>query len=111
MGIQKHSENGERCGRNCALRLMKKEDIKSQAGYKNPRSAPGPISQTAVNLLQQQFTAKAPNQIWVTDISYIRTHEGWLYLCVVIDFFSIKMVGCRLVYAMTNSSRDHSQNI
>ena len=35
----------------------------------------------------------APDQIWVTDITYIRTHEGWLYLCVVIDLFSRRVVG------------------
>jgi putative transposase len=47
----------------------------------------------AANRLQQQFDVRAPNKAWVTDIIYIRTHEGWLYLAVVIDLFSRQMVG------------------
>jgi len=40
------------------------------------------------NHLKQEFDIEAPNQAWVTDITYIRTYEGWLYLAVVIDLFS-----------------------
>ena len=47
----------------------------------------------ADNLLQQQFDVCQPNQFWATDITYIRTHEGFLYLCVVIDLFSRQVVG------------------
>lgn len=43
--------------------------------------------------MQQVFTAKAINQYWITDITYIRTHEGWLYLCVVIDLCSRQVIG------------------
>ena len=45
------------------------------------------------NLLQQNFNAKKPNEKWVTDISYIPTEEGWLYLCVVIDLYSRAVIG------------------
>lgn len=45
------------------------------------------------NLLQQDFNAKKPNEKWVTDISYIPTDEGWLYLCVVIDLYSRAVIG------------------
>jgi putative transposase len=45
------------------------------------------------NLLQRQFTVSRPNEVWVTDITYIRTWQGWLYLAVVIDLFSHKIVG------------------
>lgn len=45
------------------------------------------------NLLQQDFNAKKPNEKWVTDISYIPTGEGWLYLCVVIDLYSRAVIG------------------
>nr|WP_246455058.1 IS3 family transposase [Thalassotalea piscium] len=45
------------------------------------------------NELQQDFTVAAPNQVWVQDISYIWTSEGWLYLAVVIDLYSRKVVG------------------
>jgi len=47
----------------------------------------------ADNLLERDFTATAPNQKWVSDITYIDTDEGWLYLAVVIDLFSRKVVG------------------
>ncbi len=47
----------------------------------------------AENRLEQCFDAPQPDQVWVTDSSYIKTHEGWLYLCVVIDLFSRRVVG------------------
>ena len=50
--------------------------------------------------LQRQFTVAKPIESWVTDITYIRTHEGWLYLAVVVDLFSRQVVGwsmgCRI---------------
>ncbi len=48
------------------------------------------------NLLKQSFTANAPNKVWVTDITYIWTLEGWLYLASVMDLFSRKIVGWKL---------------
>ena len=47
----------------------------------------------APNFLNRDFTAKVPNEKWVTDITYIRTAEGWLYLAVVMDLFSRMIVG------------------
>ena len=47
----------------------------------------------APNLLDREFTASRPNEKWTSDITYIRTGEGWLYLAVVIDLFSRKIVG------------------
>ena len=47
----------------------------------------------APNRLQQQFAVEAPNQAWVTDITHIRAHEGWLYPAVVLDLFSRQVVG------------------
>lgn len=48
---------------------------------------------TAPNLLDRQFTVTHPNKVWTTDITYIRTKEGWLYLCVMLDLFSRRIVG------------------
>ncbi|STX40067.1 integrase catalytic subunit [Klebsiella pneumoniae] len=45
------------------------------------------------NRLQRQFNPDAPDERWVTDITYFRTHEGWLYLAVVVDLFSRKIIG------------------
>ncbi len=47
----------------------------------------------APNHLQRQFDVKAPNRVWVTDITYIRTQEGWLFLTEVLDLFSRQMIG------------------
>ena len=52
----------------------------------------------APNLLQQKFEVEAPNHVWVSDITYIWTSEGWLYLAVVLDLFSRQVVG----WAMSN---------
>jgi len=53
------------------------------------------------NLLNQQFEADEPNQVWVADITYIWTKEGWLYLASVMDLFSRKIVGWCLSERMT----------
>ena len=50
-------------------------------------------STTAPNRLQREFTVAQPDQVWVTDITHTRTHEGWLYLTVVIDLYSRVVVG------------------
>ena len=47
----------------------------------------------APNRLQQQFEVEMPNRVWVTDITYLRTYEGWLYLAVVLDLFSRQVIG------------------
>jgi putative transposase len=47
----------------------------------------------AENILSRQFDPTAPNKAWVADITYIRTRSGWLYLAVVLDLFSRKIVG------------------
>lgn len=55
------------------------------------------------NLLNRDFTAAAPNQKWVTDISYISTREGWLYLCVYIDLYSRSVIGWSMNKRMTKA--------
>ena len=55
----------------------------------------------APNLLEQNFTASAPNQKWVGDITYLATGEGWLYLAVLIDLYSRKVVGWAMSERMT----------
>ncbi|UBV45429.1 DDE-type integrase/transposase/recombinase (plasmid) [Deinococcus taeanensis] len=47
----------------------------------------------AENILAREFTADGPNQKWVTDITYVPTREGWLYLATVMDLYSRKIVG------------------
>ena len=54
----------------------------------------------AENLLNRQFEADAPNQTWVSDITYVRTRQGWLYLAAVMDLFSRKIVGWAMAPTM-----------
>ena len=53
------------------------------------------------NRLQRQFNSGCSDERWVTDITYIRTHEGWLYLAVVVDLFSRKIIGWSMQSRMT----------
>ena len=62
-------------------------------GYRTRRWAVGKPSVLIQNLLQRQFTAMKPHAAWVTDITYIRTWQGWLYLAVVMELFSRLIVG------------------
>ena len=55
------------------------------------------------NLLDREFTVSEPDRVWVGDITYIATDEGWLFLAVVIDLFSRQVVGCSLREDMTSS--------
>lgn len=85
---------GERCSKNRVARLMHGEGLRAQVGYgRRPRAGVGQTSVVAPNRLDRQFDVQAANTHWVTDITYIRTHEGWLYLAVVIDLYSRQVVG------------------
>ena len=55
----------------------------------------------AVNLLNRQFNPKRANQIWAGDITYLRTHQGWMYLTIVMDLHSRRIIGCALSKRMT----------
>jgi putative transposase len=86
-------EHGEHCGENRVYRLMRAAGLRAQVGYRRPRHTSGVASIIAPNRLQRQFNTATPNEAWVTDITHIRTHEGWLYLAVVLDLFSRKIIG------------------
>ena len=85
---------GETLSLNRTARLMQGAGINAQIGYKRkPGSYGGSPAIVAENKLEQNFSVEAPDQVWVTDITYIKTHEGWLYLCVVLDLYSRRIVG------------------
>ncbi|EOY9172691.1 TPA: IS3 family transposase [Raoultella ornithinolytica] len=87
------NEIGETCGKNRVGRIMQLNRIKAVRGYKAPRRIAGRPSVVAPNRVQRQFTVVRANQVWVADITYIRTWQGWLYLAVVIDLFARNEVG------------------
>ena len=85
---------GESCSRYRVARLMRSRGWRAQVGYRRRPGFHGGIPHNvAANILDRQFDVAAPNIAWVTDITYIRTHEGWLYLAVVLDLFSRQVVG------------------
>ena len=86
-------ELGEQCGRNRVAKIMSSHGIKVLRGYKAPRVIQGRPSIVAPNRLERGFTVNTPDTVWVTNITYIRPWQGWLYLAVVVDLFSRKVVG------------------
>ncbi|KIQ81998.1 transposase [Aeromonas sp. L_1B5_3] len=95
-------DGGEACGKHRVAKLMKREGLRSQTGYQRRKGHYGGKSPlVAPNTLARQFKVPAPNLSWVTDITYIRTQEGWLYLAVVLDLFSRQIVGWAMKSRMT----------
>jgi len=87
-------DQGETCCPNRVARLARQAGIKAQVGYKRrPGSRGGRPSVIVDNTLDRQFDVEAPDRVWVTDITYIKTHEGFAYLAVVIDLYSRRVVG------------------
>jgi putative transposase len=86
-------EAGETCSKHRVERLMRENRLRALHGYRTRRWSVGKPATLVPNLLQREFTATRPNKAWVTDITYIRTWQGWLYLAVVIDLFSRRVVG------------------
>ncbi len=85
---------GEAVSENRVARLARLAGIQAQIGYKKKPGVYGSKPSVVVdNTLDRQFTVVAPDRAWVTDITYLRTHEGFAYLCVVIDLFSRRVVG------------------
>ena len=95
---------GEPCAPNTVAKLMKNEGLRAQVGYKRrPGKYGAKPAIAAANQLQQDFNVDALDTVWVTDITYIRTHEGWLYLAAVIDLYSRKVVGWSMHSRMQTS--------
>lgn len=92
------------CSRGRIARLMRQDGLKArcrrryrvttQADQRHP---------VAANVLARDFTAQQANQKWVADITYIDTHEGWLYLAAVLDVFSRRIVGWSMQKRMTKT--------
>jgi putative transposase len=83
------------CGRNRVARLMQLHHIVAKKASKgHPQTTQQhPGAKAAPNLLQREFSATEPNRKWVSDITYIDTAEGWLYLASILDLFSRRVVG------------------
>ncbi len=78
-------------------RLMRAEGLRGISREKGPRTTlPGDGPGTRADLVERDFTATRPNQLWVADITYCRTFAGWVYAAFVIDVFSRRVVGWQL---------------
>lgn len=88
----------ESASRNTVAKAMRELGLKSRISraFTPTTTQADPTKQPAPNQLAQDFTATAPNRKWVTDITYLPTAEGWVYLAVVLDLFSRKVVGWAL---------------
>lgn len=92
---------GEKVGKKRVARVMRAEGLKARSRKRfvvttqaDPKSKPAP------NLLDRQFDQEQPNKVWAGDITYIPTKEGWLYLAVLLDLFSRKVIGWKLCTSM-----------
>jgi putative transposase len=93
---------GKRHGKNRIVRLMRKDGLYSKTKRKFRVTTDSNHSQpVAPNLLNREFSPARLNQVWVCDITYIWTAEGWLYLAIVMDLFSRTIVGWSMAERMT----------
>jgi putative transposase len=92
-----HSElraRGRRVGRKRVARLMRQEGLRGHTPRRFRKTTDSRHRhRIAPNLLARDFSADAPNQVWVGDITYVPTRDGWLYLAVLLDLFSRRAVG------------------
>ncbi len=99
--MQEDEEIESAC-RNTVARAMREMDLKSRVSKKfiPTTTKSDPSKRPALNVLDRDFTAEAPNQKWVTDITYLKVAAGWVYLATVIDLFSRKVVGWSIGHSL-----------
>jgi len=99
---KKLNNDGIKCSRNRVSKIMRDNKIYSVTKRKYKATTYSNHSYpVAPNLLHQNFTTDAPNKVWVTDITYISTKEGWLYLAAILDLYDRKIVGWSMNRTMT----------
>jgi len=99
------------CNRKRVAFLMKKNHISAQITKKFKRTTNSEHGNyISPNKLNQNFEVDSPNKVWVSDITYISTFEGWLYLAVVIDLYSRKVVGWSMSRRITSQLVTDSLN-
>lgn len=91
------NRRGIRCNKKRIARIMKKNGIEAKIfrKYRNTTQS-NHQREKSDNILNREFNRQRPNEVWTSDITYIRTAEGWLYLATVIDIYSRKVIGWQL---------------
>lgn len=93
---------GEICSVNRVARLMQAAGIKARHKRRRlPGQLVSAVHSVAPNLLERQFQASGPNQKWAADFTYVWTAEGWLFVAVVLDLYSRRVVGWSMQSSMT----------
>jgi len=93
---------GFSCSENRVARLMKAAGIKARHKRRRvPGQLNSPVHAIAPNLLDRQFEAISPSQKWAADFTYVWTGEGWLFVAVVLDLYSWRVVGWLMQPTMT----------
>ncbi len=102
--IKELQQRGIICGKNRVTKLMNEHGItvKTKRKYKKTTKSEHKLP-IAKDLLCRDFSSPAPNSRWASDITYLHTHEGWLYLTVVLDIYSRKVVGWTLSSSLDSS--------
>ncbi len=95
-------DEGRTAGRHRIARIMRDNGWRAKAARNNKATTNSKHSlPVAPNLLEQDFNADRPDQKWVSDITYIWTDEGWLYLAVVLELYSRRVIGWAISERMT----------
>lgn len=86
---------GWHCGRNRVMRLMRQMGLRARTRFARPPRRGGAAARPCVapNRLARQFAVAEPDRVWVADLTYIPTRQGWLYLASLMDLYSRKIVG------------------
>ena len=95
---------GFRVGRHRVARLMRLHDIRSVSRRRIWRARAGaPPEVAAANILRREFAATRPNEKWAGDITYVPTRQGWLYVAVLMDLYSRRIVGWAMDAQLTTT--------
>ncbi|XVQ06893.1 IS3 family transposase [Spirillospora sp. CA-255316] len=94
---QQPRRQGVRVARCTVERLMREHGLEGvRRGAKRRTTVPGEAAPRPPDLVNRHFVAEAPDQLWLADITYVRTWEGWVYVAFVLDAFSRRIVGWQL---------------
>lgn len=103
---------GHSCSRGRVERLMKKNGIrpKIKRSFRKTTNSKH-HERISPNLIERNFTAAKPNEVWVSDVTYLWTHEGWLYLAITLDLYSRRVVGWSMSDRLTSELALNCLNI
>ena len=102
--VKRLKANGCSAGRHQVSQSLRRQGLRAKAARKYKATTQSNHTlPVAPNLLRQDFSASQPNQKWVSDITYIHTDEGWLYLATLLELYSRKIIGWSMSERMATS--------